>query len=201
MRMKKDKDNENIKIKISEEAFEKMLYFTKKVNSEIGGLLKLENDMITDVILLEQEVSNASVNIEARDIAKFVADNESMLHFIKGMWHSHNGMQTFFSSVDENTGNTMASINGYWISIVVNKKSEMVCKLYLTKPFVFEVNCSLEVIKNEIPHPEWDEEIKIKVKERKFEYNTKYRIVNGIVEFPEEKKESLFNDYYYSRFI
>ena len=164
----------NIKIKISENAYQKLKYFTKECDTEISGLGKVierEDDfLIYDIEIFKQTVSGASSDLDEEELVKFLSEklakNESVKDY-KVWWHSHVYMGAFFSSIDDTTIDLSTEFP-YLISIVINKHEEMQVRFDLYKPIRLSLYSSVEIEldNNEEIKESCKQEIKEKVIDR-----------------------------------
>ena len=120
-----------ISISIQDKAFLKLIYYTKNIDEEIAGLLVVEKNgtflHISDVILLNQEVSSGDVELSKDALLDFtdeMADkNPEILPKIKGWYHSHNFMNTFWSGTDDEAFKTLLGFSrDYCIGVVTSKQ-------------------------------------------------------------------------------
>ena len=134
----------------TQKVIQKLKYFTEGTNGEISGLGKSEfedNEMISilDVEIFKQKCSGGSTVLDEGAMAQFL--NELI---IKGedpakwnvWWHSHADMDTFWSTTDE--GTIEETTTPFLISIVVNKKLNILTRLDVFKPFRFTFRQGLE---------------------------------------------------------
>lgn len=139
------------------------LEIEKKINAyahaaspnEVAGFgkVRVEGDSIfvEDVMIYEQTVTGAHVDMDAADIAKWatgIIKAGGSTKDWKLWWHSHVDMQAFFSAVD--TGTIDRSTEFDWmVSLVVNKRRERHARLDLYRPFrVFLDKIDVEVEKD-----------------------------------------------------
>lgn len=122
-----------IQLEIPQEIHQKLMYWIDKAPGEISGLgkLKLENGTfcVLDVVLLKQENSAASTDLDPADVAKAMYElrqHEGMLNF---WWHSHVHMGVFWSGTDIDTIREIGK-NGFVLSTVFNKKRELLTSYY-----------------------------------------------------------------------
>lgn len=153
-------------------ARQKLQYFVDLCPEEISGLGTVEkqgnNFLITDVFLFQQVVTNASTDLDQRNIGKLITNlirEGKDPSKIKLWWHSHADMEPFWSMIDEST---IAGLeNAFMISVVGSKSGEFRCRIDLYSPFRMTViDLPLIIIFPE--NPQLKEkcltEIKIKVK-------------------------------------
>lgn len=127
----------------SKKAHLKLKYFVQNVDTEISGLG--ESEIITptriyikDIKIFPQICTPVHTQLDEDKLAKFLhkktVNKEDVSHY--NIWfHSHNNFGVFWSAmIDEYTIETTTS-NSYLISLVVNKKMEMLARLDIFKPF------------------------------------------------------------------
>ena len=129
-------------IYFSKKAYQKLKYFVQNVDTEISGLGESEiitPDMIgiDNIEIFPQSCTKANTKLDEDELAKFLYNktikNEDVSKY--NIWfHSHNDASVFWSYTDEHTIETTTS-NAYLISLVVNKKMEMLARLDIFKPF------------------------------------------------------------------
>jgi hypothetical protein len=111
------------------------MHWVKKASpDEVSGLGKVVIDddglfTISKAILLPQENSGGSTDIEAEDMSRAMfkmKDDPGSLNF---WWHSHGNMGVFWSATDDATIDALAK-NGWFISTVFNAKSESLTCFY-----------------------------------------------------------------------
>lgn len=119
---------------ISPYILQKIMFYSMKVNSEIGALGTVEFDtknntiFVNDLYLLEQEVSAAECTLASKSIASLMDEliqkgEEDKLGKLNFWWHSHHTMKAFFSTIDDTTIKEWPG--QYLISLVTNRKMEM----------------------------------------------------------------------------
>jgi len=178
----------DIDIQIREEAYYKMKTLTQEANGEIAGLLLADFEdksiIIDDVVVLKQEAGTGSVDIDDKAIAEFMKESaktdKSKITKLRGWWHSHDNMETFWSGIDDNTIDKFTKLAGLCISINTNKKNKFLVRLDIKKPRISIDKISYDVKINEDSIKkirEWSkEEIKKKVKsypQTHYNYNKK----------------------------
>jgi len=137
-------DEESIsEIMISVKAMTKIFSYTRTVNSEIGGLMLVNEDenipIIEDVVLYKQEVTSTTVELDAEELGKqmsiLATKNPKKISMLKGWWHSHNDFQTFWSATDdecfENFINAGCNIT---YGVVVNKDGSIKARVDIKTP-------------------------------------------------------------------
>jgi len=177
-------------IKFTEDAYDKMMAYTLSTNNEIGGLGKTElyDDyvLVTEVIILEQEVTKTTTKITDKgmsDFYNFLIDNEQSPSDWKLWWHSHNTMEPFFSQTDidmiEDSDSEMDAHN-WMVSVVTNHREQFAAQIDIFKPVRCTIShCPVKVERRANPYlEEVKEEVTEKVYEKvvvnKFNYNRGY---------------------------
>jgi hypothetical protein len=140
------------KVYIMPEAAKTLRAFIDLCSDEISGLgcvtrLGTFEFLITDLFILDQQVSMASTDLYKKAIAQFMMDRIQSgkdLEDIKLWWHSHVNMETFWSGTDVSTATGFA--NGWMLSIVGNKHKRFLVRLDIYEPFpVLIDNIPLEI--------------------------------------------------------
>ncbi len=139
-------------------SWEKMMMYVQKCPVEINGYGLVDRSQpgilrVTDVVILDQVASAASVTSEASALARYgleLFDAGGNPEMIRLQWHSHVHMAAYFSGTD------LGNIDGYdregcqWmVSVVVNKRGEHQARLDIYDPFRMHAELVCEV---EIPH-------------------------------------------------
>jgi len=131
---------------LSKKAYLKLKYFVKNTPGEISGMgrVVVENNsfVVKDLDIFEQECSGAFTELKEKAMAKFLYEktkaNEDVSEYHL-WWHSHNDFGVFWSGTDEKTIETTTS-NSFLVSIVANKKGEMLSRLDIFDPLKFHIN-------------------------------------------------------------
>ena len=166
------------KFYITELAYKKMMGYTQAVDGEVGGLLVVDETtddvIISDITLPEQEISTGSVELDQNDMGKFMEDalknNRELLPRLKGWWHSHAEMGTFWSGTDDTQFQHMLD---YYTSkkvygIVVNKKQDLILRVDMQTPLgaiTFD-KIPVDIIANKDNNQQFKEETDLKVKKK-----------------------------------
>lgn len=156
----------------SKKAYDKIMYWVDKCPMEISGLGMVQivdnKPFITDVILLEQEVSGASTDLDPAAVNKAMYETRDLPGDLKFWWHSHVNMGVFWSGTDKETISNLGQ-HGYFISTVFNKKKEMKTALYTKEPFeLFFDDVPNIVMEQGLANKELDEEYDKKVKTKTY---------------------------------
>lgn len=133
----KDKDPQyapqkacGFKLNVPEKVFEKIMYWINKASpNEVSGFGSLDFDVETreftvrDAILLKQEVSGGSAEIDDAAIAKAMYEMREEPNALKWHWHSHPTFGVFWSGTDENLIRQLGQ-QGWIVATVFNCKRE-----------------------------------------------------------------------------
>lgn len=125
----------NKPVRMTRKAWLKCKYFVEGINQEIyWWFLSEQKGVITDCILLNQEVSGAECELKEDAVAKWMEENLALMGKVVGWGHSHNNMGLFFSSTDEE------NIQGFtnsksWISIVFHKPFDYLARVDIPTEF------------------------------------------------------------------
>ncbi len=129
---------------ISGKAFMKMQYWTEMMKSyEIGGMLVIEETQdqifVEDVLLPEQEVSSAEVDMTGDGMAKlftYLANKKpELVPKIRGWWHSHHNMGVGWSTTDDNTSEMLSKRLGSCLAINTDSSGNILVRLDIYDPF------------------------------------------------------------------
>jgi hypothetical protein len=141
-------------IYITSMAYAKYYAYMQIAVGEISGLGEVEkygdrDFLITDLILFDQETTNAHTELETKSLASFLfqaIDENRDLGKIKLWWHSHVNMPVFWSITDDTTVDAL--YNSQWmISVVGNKRAEFKTRLDVFKPIRLTVDdLKLEIV-------------------------------------------------------
>lgn len=178
------KKNKKIPIYISHRAYAEMVFYAEKAGDyEVVGLLlgNLKNNMISieETVLLEQEVTRGTAEINDEAIAKWLADNPEKSDLVVGWWHSHGTMSPHLSYRDIDTSEKVSFGGKLAIAIVVNKYGEICAKAFAKLPYIeesVELDCTIK-IKLKLSEEEkklLSEEFEQKVKKREYYYMSTY---------------------------
>lgn len=128
------------RVRILEPAWKRLMTYMHVCPTEVGGLGSVEERegelIVTDVFLIEQEATGGDFELDPGAQAMFINDWISRgrdVAELKFWWHSHAGMDTFWSVVDENTMRRLAG-DTYVISLVGNRRREHRTCLTVMKP-------------------------------------------------------------------
>lgn len=131
------------KVAVPEKVWKRLLAYIEACPMEVGGLGTIEwrdgKLVVTDVFLLEQEVTNVKTLLDPAAVHRFlnawVRDGKDPA-LLKFWWHSHADMSVFWSEMD------MATIRQFtqedWlVSLVGNHKRETRTRITSSLPFPF----------------------------------------------------------------
>jgi len=138
----------DLSVKVSIDALAKMASFTRAARGEIGGLLITEEKdgqvIITDALLLKQRVSAGSVELDMDSLSDFMEElaeeAPEKIAKVKGWWHSHADMETFWSSTDDACFESLlAARNSYVVGIVTNRRGNLKVRVDIKAPIVDKI--------------------------------------------------------------
>ncbi len=134
------------KVAVPEKVWKRLLAYIDACPMEVGGLGTIERQdgklVVTDVFLLDQEVSGVSTVLDQTAVAKFLVGwvrdgkDPSILRF---WWHSHADMAVFWSETDMETIRQFTQ--GNWlVSLVGNRRRETRTRITTNEPFPFAID-------------------------------------------------------------
>lgn len=107
--------------------YNKIMFFVDNIHLEVSGFGKIVfrngDAIVTNVYLLEQEVSSAATDIDEKSLGKLMFESRADEGMLNLWWHSHVNMPAFFSGTDDATIKEIGA-KGFCIALVVNKKRE-----------------------------------------------------------------------------
>ena len=107
---------------------------------QVGNVFNIE-----DIFILPQKTSIGSVNEDEDAIHKYIAKNiHSDLDFeqMNFQWHSHPA-EVYFSSKDQESAKRWGGTMDFVLSLVVNKRSEYICRLDIFRPAELSIQIPL----------------------------------------------------------
>jgi len=135
-----------MKLILSKGVAEKLSLYVAECPGEVSGLGEVElvggDVRVTKLHLLKQVATQAATDLDQGAVAELMCD---LLR--KGVdtgnlrlwWHSHGGMDTFWSTTDDKT---CGMLSGAWmVAVVTNKQGKFLARMELREPF----NLSAEV--------------------------------------------------------
>jgi len=159
-------------IKITENAYLKMRYFTEHCDKEISGLGKVKyinNELVIyDAEIFTQNVSSIHSTLDVDTLAIFLNEKITQKENTKDykVWfHSHANMKAYFSQTDIDTIDQSTEFD-YLISIVMNKYEENEARLDIFRPARLTIPLKLQILleDNKKIEKQCIKEIKEKVK-------------------------------------
>ncbi len=146
------------RIRIPEQVWKRLLAYIDACPMEVGGFGSIElrdgDLLVTDVFLIEQQVSPASMEFDTGGFARFLGDWAKAgkdLSLLRFWWHSHATFDCFWSGIDLHTIGLLSRAD-YLVSFVGNHRRESRTRLTVAKPIPVTVDdLKLEVV-TEIDH-------------------------------------------------
>jgi proteasome lid subunit RPN8/RPN11 len=124
-------------ITVEHDAHEYVMAAVRAADSEIGGIAYVElidkgHFHISEFVMLEQEASMASVDIEGdafiKEITKAAEKEEE--HLLRCSWHSHPTFSVYFSGTDEDGIKSYKQTGTPWLlSLVYNQDGEIATRV------------------------------------------------------------------------
>ena len=132
-----------LKITITPQAREKILYWTEATTLEVSGLGLVDRTsdgfLITDVFIMKQVSSGSGTELDNEAVARLLLDLDKAgtdTGKLKCWWHSHSQMGVFWSGTDEACIKDLGGEQGeYFVSLVTNRKGELLLRLDIFRPF------------------------------------------------------------------
>jgi hypothetical protein len=152
-----------VKIFITSEAKAKLDFYVKEVPTEISGLgtvkiISRDQILIDNIYLLKQEVTKEGTKLNQQDIAMLIAKmikNKQDPSMIRLWWHSHVNMSAFWSTSDDiPTINSFSKTTDWFLSLVINKQGDYLCRLDFFKPLRITLEIQLEIFPQSITEEE-----------------------------------------------
>jgi len=135
-----------LKVYIDAMAKEKISHWVALAKGEVSGLgivSEVRDDkgvltgfFVEDVFLVKQSSSSASTELDDSAVSATLVELDSKgvdIGLVKLWWHSHGDLGVFWSTTDEECAAGLAN-SRYFISIVVNKKGDLKCRVDLYDP-------------------------------------------------------------------
>lgn len=147
-----------VSVFITEEAWQKIMFFTEEADGEISGLGEVESEdgqlIITDALIHNQESSAASTTLDGNNLCDLLEEFTRAgkdTGKLRLWWHSHVRMGTSFSGVDTDTMEENFGKNADWmISLCVNKREEHNMLVNLYNPVRADIEAKLHRVSNSL---------------------------------------------------
>ena len=167
-------ETDKIEVEIKEEVWKKCRILTNDNQDEWGGWLGgevIDGKMILDDLMIpEQEVTSAEVDIKPEDIRGMLKEyKHKRVKRILCHIHSHNSMSAFFSATDTTNMENIMRDRDFFVFIVVSQQTDKpyLAELWLSKPFEVKINVEIKIGYNDNLkkwcEKEWKKKIKTKV--------------------------------------
>lgn len=166
-------------INVSSEAASKIFAYTKAVDTEVGGLLVVEEERgittVTDALLFNQRASMGGMHLNPKTLAKqlnkIALEEPEKLEKIKGWWHSHCNMGVYWSYIDNACFSNFLQVCQATYGIVVNKQGKAKARLDVrTGVGIVSVGNADFELGEILPRPECVAEAKKKVRNGFFDF-------------------------------
>ncbi len=124
------------KLTISQKAMNKIFSYTEAIDSEIGGLLLINESkagpVVEDAILCKQTASHGGVTLDTADIGNMLQElameDPSKIGLVKGWWHSHCHFEVYWSPTDNKCFKAFIDTSPTAYGIVVNKDRNILAR-------------------------------------------------------------------------
>ena len=139
--------SQQLKVYIDARAKEKLGHYVALAKGEVSGLglvTEMRDDkgnlvgfMVDDLCLLRQVSGSASTELDDAAVAALLTELDgdgADIGRVRLWWHSHGDLGVFWSTTDEECAAGLAN-SRYFVSIVVNKKGDVKCRVDLYDPF------------------------------------------------------------------
>jgi len=174
------------KVVIPLQLYQKLFFYATNITKEISGLgmvERVDNELrITDLFIVKQEVTTGNTTLDNKDLAQKTIDIINAggdPTKMKLWWHSHANGTVFWSGTDDTCCDSYN--NDQWLlSIVVNWKKEVLCRLDIYNP----IRITLDHLPVMIKEPTTslsalEEECKVEMKEKVKEASTAFYYGNN----------------------
>lgn len=147
-----------VSVYITEEAWQKIMFFTEEADGEISGLGEVESEdgqlIITDALIHNQESSSASTTLDGSKLCDLLEEFTRAgkdTGKLRLWWHSHVRMGTSFSGIDTDTMEENFGKSAEWmISLCVNKREEHTMLVNLYNPVRADIEAKLHRVSNSL---------------------------------------------------
>jgi len=166
------------KIEFTPYAWAKLRYLRQHSKTEVGGFGVAAGEtalVVTDIRLVKQQCSVASVSFDDQSVANFFDDMvDAGLHptqFGRIWIHTHPGSSPHPSSTDEDTFKNCFG-KADWSVMFIMAEGSCCARLNISAPFRLQTDIDYAVDYDTVfpasDHAAWDEELKLNVSEKKF---------------------------------
>lgn len=139
------------RVLIDAEAMERIWQWTALASGEFSCLAMTSDELLVhDVELFDQVCTSASTELDQQALAKFLCQHRAPEQ-VRAWVHSHGALGVFWSDQDEECIAGLAN-ESFLVSIVVNKRHEVRCRLDLFAP----VRLTLDEVELEVRSPRLD---------------------------------------------
>lgn len=140
----------DVEVLFPQETYNQMFAYVDATDVEISGVGRVSRQIednricfvVHELFLLKQRNTGTSTHLDPAELSNFVIDRVQKnlpVDDVKIWWHSHVNMQAFWSGTDEaccaGFENDGVDKENWYLSIVVNKRREMRCRLDIFKPY------------------------------------------------------------------
>lgn len=163
-----NKTEADIPVIISEELKYKLDYlssFSYEIAGWLTGKYNKDGIFLNDILIPKQEVTGASVDINTNGCVELVKEFKEKCKDIIGYMHSHAGMSTFWSTVDDENIKNIMEPRKFFV-FIVSSRGEHLVRLEVREPFKISVDNIGYIVhskENEKLKNEIDKEIEKKV--------------------------------------
>ena len=176
---------ENLLVSIDSKVYRKIMHWVNSSDFEVSGFGKVELEdgifNVTSAVLLKQENSSGSTEIEDAALAKALYELRNEPGHMNFWWHSHVDMAVFWSTTDMKAIETIGK-NG-WVLATVFNKAEETRSLYYQKGTDFLPSITVDDIATRVSFnsskeetEEWTEEYNDKVTNTKIPVATSFNL-------------------------
>jgi hypothetical protein len=172
--------NFGLNLIVEDEVYQKVMHWVNKSNFEVSGLGNIVFEpetntlRVIDAILLKQENTSTTTDIDPSAINKAMFDLRNAPGELKWWWHSHVNMPVFWSGTDIATIKQLGG-GGWFAATVFNKKQEMLsgfCQANPVRMLVPKIPDQVERYVDAAKVAEWDRAYELNVKN--LSYTTRY---------------------------
>lgn len=127
------KPKAGFRVSIDAEALERIWHWTDLAKGEFSCLGQVTDDVLVhDVQLFTQTCTSATTEIDQQALAQFLCQHQKP-EKVRAWIHSHGNLGVFWSQQDDSCIEGLEN-DTFLLSIVVNKKREMKCRLDIWQP-------------------------------------------------------------------